>query len=156
MAGFPIRCDVLSDVSSVVAAKAEQGRSAGVLPLQSQEVEPWLIGDSATVPQAALLVGDGQLDPRVVRLIAGRPDDRVGVDAGAVGESNDASGRLERAWLESDALALRLGRARPDQRLAFAKPSAQTRVDRDSLHTKLGEPPEDLPPQQPSRQRRLP
>src|SRR6185312_4544392 len=156
LAGFPLGGDVLGDVSGVIAAKAEQCRSAGVLPLQSEEVEPRLIGDSPAVPQVASFVCDGQLDPGVVRLKAGRPDDRVGFDAGAVGESNDASGTLQCSWLESDATALRLRRARSNQRLAFAEPSAKARVDRDSLHAKHGEPPEDLPPQQSPRQRRLP
>jgi len=101
-----------------------------VLPGEAEEVEAGHVGDAATVAQAAALVEDRQLDPRVVRSVTGRPDDGVDLAVAAVLEAHPATVGVNRARFQLDPIApLELAWARADQRLPRAQALPETRFD---------------------------
>ena len=66
-----------------------------------------MLGDAAPVPEPPLLVEDGQLDEGVVEPEAGRPDDGVDRESGAVGERHRRAVRCGGASAHADALLAR-------------------------------------------------
>src|SRR3954469_12759396 len=97
----------LGDELGVVLDEAEQCGPARVLPLQAQEIEAGNLRDATLVPNVSVL-GDGQIDPREVRAIPGRPDDGVHLQLTSVLEADDASGGTGRAAVQHDPRALGL------------------------------------------------
>ena len=67
----PLRGEVLR----VDGDAAEVGRRVVVLPEQADEREPGNLADAPDVPRDAELVEDRQVEPAVVRRVAGRPQD---------------------------------------------------------------------------------
>jgi hypothetical protein len=84
--------DAVGQVGGVVVDEAEQGRPAGVLPGQAQEVQAGHPGDAAPVINMAFTDHAGDVDPGVVRAVAGRPDDHPNVlQEAVVGEADRAA-----------------------------------------------------------------
>jgi hypothetical protein len=74
------RVDVIRDEGGVVADEPDERGPARVLPRESDEEEAGGVRRPAPVPDAAPLVPHtGHVDPREVRSIPCRPDDRVDV-----------------------------------------------------------------------------
>ena len=101
------RANPLRDELSVVLDPAEQRRTARVLPGQAEEVQTGQLGDAALVLDLPAGVEDGQLDERVVEPEAGRPDDGVDGDLGAVGEGHRGALGAGGARPHLDALSAR-------------------------------------------------
>src|SRR5215831_1380436 len=151
-----IASDVLGDERCVVLDPTDERRAACVLPREPDEVEAGNLRHTAAVTQAAVVVEDRRLDPRVVRAIARRPDDGVDLELAAILEAHRAIFRIDCSGFHLDAVALpELARTGSDQRLACAQPPAETRVDRLVENSCLRQPPEEVPSEQSLRQRRL-
>src|SRR5690242_16577057 len=109
--GLRERIDLFGDELGVVLDPAEECRAARVLPGETDEVETRHVGHAAPVTDGAVRIRDGKLDPGVIRLVSGRPDDGVDLELAAVGEADGAAGGGERPRLQLDAVALQLPRA---------------------------------------------
>src|SRR5919106_1335459 len=83
--------DLAGDELGVVLDPADQGRPAGVLPGEAEEVEARHLGYTPAVLHAAVRADHRWLDPRVVGAIARRPDHGVDVEFAAVSEADRAS-----------------------------------------------------------------
>ena len=79
---------MVGDVLGVVLDRAQQRRTARVLPRHPEEVQPRRFGYAALMHQPAVRVEDGQLHERVIELEAGRPDDRAGTQPTAVAKAH--------------------------------------------------------------------
>ena len=126
-----------------------------MLPGEAEEVEAGNARDAAAMLDATVGVEDGQLDPRVVGAVAGRPDDAVGLDLAAVGEAQRPPRDADETRLQGDAVTAHVARARSDQRVAVLQATADPRLDRLVEHAHLRQPPEEVAAEQPLRQRRL-
>ena len=111
-------------VRCVVADEAQQGRAAGVLPWQAEEVQPWHVGDATAVQDPAVAQHAGDVDPGVVGPIAGRPDHDGDVPAAAVGEPRRAAGGRDQPRPEPDPRPLQVPTAAADEELATTSASA--------------------------------
>src|SRR5215211_7928423 len=108
--------DALGDELGVIFHPADQGGSPRVLPGEAEEIEPGDVGDAASVAQAAIVIDDGQVDPRVVSAVTGRPDDGVDLELATVIEAQRVAVSIYRARFQLDAVTLlELARARSDQ-----------------------------------------
>src|SRR3954467_4438038 len=94
--------DAAGDELGVALDPAQQRRAARVLPGEAEEVQAGDVGDTAAVAQAAVLVGDVEIDPGVVGPVAGRPDDGVDVELRAVGEAHRPPRAADRPRPEGD------------------------------------------------------
>src|SRR4051794_36266312 len=113
----------------VVLDEAEQCGPARVLPLQAHEVQTGNLRHSALVPDVSVL-GDGQIDPREVRAIPGRPDDGVHLQLTSVLEADGSPGGAGRAAVQHDPRALGRLRTRSDQCFRGPHPTAHPRLAR--------------------------
>src|ERR671930_965389 len=147
----------LTNELSVIFHPADQRGPARVLPGKAEEVEARTVRDTAAVPQATTGIDDGQVDPRVVGAVAGRPDDRGDVELAAVVEAHRVAVSIHRARFQLDAVTLlQLAWTRADQSVARAQLAAEARLDRLVEDARFRQPPEEVAPEQPLRQRRLP
>ena len=151
------RLDLVCDVARVILDEAEKCRPARVLPGETEEVEAGYVGDTPPVSDLSVGVEDWQLDPGVIGPVAGRPDDRVDLEFGAVGERDRSALGTGRARLQGDAVAVsQLAGTRSDQRLAALRAPAGARIDAYPEQTELRQPPEQVAAEQALRERRLP
>ena len=88
--GLGVGRDVPGEVRSVVVNETEQRRATGVLPRQSEEVQPGDPGDAALVNHLAVADHARDADPGVVGAEAGSPDDDAGLQRGSVPETGGA------------------------------------------------------------------
>jgi hypothetical protein len=65
--------DVAGQDGGIVVDEAEQGRASGVLPGQAHEVQARDIGDAAAVDDLPVTCHARDVDPGVVRAVAGSP-----------------------------------------------------------------------------------
>src|SRR3954451_20789686 len=147
--------DLFGDELGVILDPAEESRAARVLPGETEEVEPRYVGHASPVTDAAVRICDGKLDPGVIRLVSGRPDDGVDLELAAIGEADRATRGGDRPRLQLDAVAPQLARARPDQRVAVAQPAPEPRLDRLVKQPRLRQPPKEVAAEEPLRQRCL-
>src|SRR5438067_2540188 len=122
--------DLFGDELGVLLDPAKERRTARVLPGETEEVETPDIGHASPVTEAAAWICNGKLDPGVIGLVSGRPDDGVDLELAAVGEANRPTRGGDRPRLQFDAVPLQLARARADQRVAVAQPAPQPRRGR--------------------------
>ena len=78
--------DSLGDELGVVLHPAEQRRSPSVLPSETEEEQTGVVGDSASMEHAAVLIEHGKVDPVVLRSVARCPDHGIDVELAAVSE----------------------------------------------------------------------
>src|SRR5947209_13395361 len=83
--------DLIGDIRGVVPDPADERRASGVLPRHSEEVEARRVGHTAAVNDAALIIEDRSVDPRVIVAEAGGPVHRAHVELGSVAEPDPAS-----------------------------------------------------------------
>src|SRR5918992_2857100 len=114
----------------IVLDPADEGRAARVLPGKAEEVEAGNVGHTPAVPDAAIGSEDRCRDPGVIGAVAGRPDHGVDFELAAVGEADRATLGADDPRLQADPVATKLARARTDQRVALACPSADPGIDR--------------------------
>ena len=73
-----------AQLARVVAGAVDQRGFPAPQELQPHQIQARAIGDAAVVADHALAVEHRQLEPRIVRTVAGRPDDRLDRPAGEV------------------------------------------------------------------------
>src|SRR4029453_5946388 len=84
------------EVCGILFDEAEQGRAAGVLPGQAQEVQAGDLGHAASVYHSPVLDRCWDVDPGVVGRVAGRPDYAPdGIQCAAVGEADRSAVSLD-------------------------------------------------------------
>ncbi len=127
-----------------------------MLPRETEEAETRNVRHPATVSQSPVGVKDRKVDPRVVGPVPGRPDDRADLELASVLETDCAPGGSRHTRLQLDAVAAsELARARADQRVPVFQPVPEARLDRLVDQARLRQPPEEVAPGQPLRQRLL-
>jgi hypothetical protein len=67
--------EVIDDVARIILRAMDERRLAAAEDGQPDGIEPWRIDDSAVVPQVALAIDDGNVEPAVVGAKPGGPDD---------------------------------------------------------------------------------
>src|SRR5437764_11081341 len=100
--------------------EAEQGRAAGVLPGQAEEVQAGELGDAAPVGYLPIADHAGNADPGVVRTVAGCPDGNASVQRAAVGEADGPSVGAGHAGPEPDPGGLQSAAAAADDEVGPA------------------------------------
>src|SRR5262245_49754401 len=106
--------------------------------------------------EATVVAVDRQLDPGVLGPVARRPDYRGDLELAAVCETHGAAVGADCARSHHHAVTFHIARARPDQRVAALRASADPRVDGLREQPELRQPPEEIAAEQALRQRRLP
>ena len=148
--------DAIGEEGSVLVHEPEQGRAAGVLPGQAQEVQPGHLGDPATVDDVAFPHHLGEVEPAVVRAVAGRPHHHPDVlQQAVVGEAGGPAVGIHQPGPEPDPLALQPAPVGPDHNVPAAHPPARPGGDRDPQQAEPGQPPEQVPAGQPLGQHRI-
>src|SRR5262249_58163210 len=104
--------------------EATQGGAAGVLPRQPKEVPAGDLSDAAPVGHRPIAGHAGNVDPGVVGAVACRPDDIAGVQAAAVGETDDAPVCASHRWPEPDSRRLQPAAAASDAQVGPTPPLA--------------------------------
>src|SRR4029077_2599999 len=114
--------DLFCDVSGVVFHPPDQRGTSRLLPGQAEEKQPRHIRDSAPVKYATVWIEHGKLDPRVVRAVAGGPDQRVDLEFAPILEANRLSRGIHGPRLQLDSMPLpQLARARSDERIPMSQ-----------------------------------
>src|SRR4029453_1103700 len=148
--------DLSGNELGVVLDPADQGGAARVLPCQSKEVEAGYLGYPAAVPEPAVGIEDRKMDPGVVRAVSGCPEDCIYLELASILEPDRPSVRVDATRLQLDAVApTELTGARADECLTRAQPTAKPRLDGRVQESRLRQPPEQIPPEQALRKRRL-
>ena len=73
-----------AEVAGVVAGAVDQRRLAAPQELHAHQVQARRVGDAAVVADQALAVEHRHVEPRVVRPVAGGPDDRLDLAGGEI------------------------------------------------------------------------
>src|SRR5436305_1312516 len=84
------RLDLIGDVLGVFSDPTDQRRAPRVLPRQAEEVQAGGVGHAAAMNGSALIVEDRCVDPRVIGLKPGGPDNGADVELGSVAEPDRA------------------------------------------------------------------
>ena len=77
-----------------------------MLPGQAEEVQPWHVCHPAALTHAPVRIEHGKLDPRVVRAVAGGPDQRVNLEVAPILETGHPSRGIHRPRLQLDPIPL--------------------------------------------------
>jgi hypothetical protein len=75
---------VIDHLTRIVLDPTDEGRLAAPQHGQPECVEPGAVDHAAVVAKPALLIQDGYVEPPVVGLEAGRPEDRADLAAGQI------------------------------------------------------------------------
>ena len=100
-----------------------------------------------------LVLDAGKVDPRVVDAETGGPDDDVVFARPAIGETDRAVCRANRARANVDAMPLELLVPSADHDVALRQPCAEARVESDPGDPEPRQPPPDIAPEGPLRKR---
>src|SRR4051812_46132312 len=95
--------DVLGEVRGVVGDESEESGPSGVLPRQTEDVQPGDVGHPPPLHGMTVRDDPRDVDPRVIGPVAGGPDHDEGVQAAAVGEPRALPLGAHEAGTEPDA-----------------------------------------------------
>ena len=110
--------DAFRDELGVVLHPTEKCRAARVLPVQAQEEQPRIVGDTASMTNPAVLAEHRNVDPVVIGSVAGCPDDAIDLEFASIREGHRTARSADDSRLDLDAMTLRGSRTQADKRFA--------------------------------------